>query len=289
MPPMPTRFDTLPASLRQRARPITLAGVPALVVHPDWERAAPLVLWMHGRTVDKELDPGRYQRWMRAGIAACAIDLPGHGQRGVPPRHEPHHSLGVMRDVLPEIDPLLDALMAEFPGVFDPARLGIGGMSLGGMVTLRRLCDPHPFAAAAVEATTGWLTELYHPTLPDPPGRIPPVAHGADVLRELDPALHLDGWRPIPLLVLHSESDRVVPWVGQREFVRRLRSRYASVGADPALIETHTWASTGAPQEHAGFGRVAGAAKDAQTEFFRRALGLSRNDQPPGGAGGRPS
>jgi len=34
---------------------------------------------MHGRTANKELDPGRYLRLIRAGIAVCAIDLPGHG------------------------------------------------------------------------------------------------------------------------------------------------------------------------------------------------------------------
>jgi len=260
---------------------MTLAGVPALVVHPDWTSRVPLVLWMHGRTVDKELDPGRYQRWLRAGIAGCAIDLPGHGERASPPRHEPRESLGVMADALPEIDPLLDALLAEHPGLYDPERLGIGGMSLGGMITLRRLCDPHRFSAAAVECTTGWLTELYYPTLADPPGRIPPLAHAAADLARLDPMLHMSGFRPIPLLVLHSEADQVVPWPGQRAFLERLAAHYADRGADPSLIRAMTWPTTGAPQEHAGFGKVASQAKDAQTEFLRRCFGASLSHPSP--------
>jgi alpha-beta hydrolase superfamily lysophospholipase len=269
---MTTRFDTLPTSLKQQARLLTLAGVPALVVHPDWATRVPMVLWMHGRTVDKELDPGRYLRWMRAGIAACAIDLPGHGQRATPPRHAPRDSLSVMRDALAEIDPLLDELVALHPSLFDTARLGIGGMSLGGMITLRRLCDPHRFAAAAVESTTGWLNELYHPTVAAPE-RVEPVAHEAGEIAPLDPMLHLSGFRPIPLLALHSEADRIVPWAGQRAFLDRLGAQYQAQGAAASLIERLTWPTTGAPLEHAGFGRVASAAKEAQTAFFARVLG----------------
>lgn len=270
---MPTRFDTLPTSLRQQARLMTLAGVPALVVHPDWQRPAPLVLWMHGRTADKELDPGRYQRWMRAGIAACAMDLPGHGQRAEPGRQGPGESLGVIAQAVGEVDQVLASLREECPGLIDDRRVGIGGMSLGGMVALRRLCEPHAFHCAAVESTTGWLMELYHPTLDQPAGRITPIGHTVEEIEPVDPMAHIGSFRPIPLLVLHSEADQVVPWSGQREFVERLRARYGTLGADPAMIETLIWPSTGAPQEHSGFGKVASAAKDAQTAFLRNCFG----------------
>lgn len=273
---MGSRFDTLPDSLRQRARATTLAGVPALIAHPELgdarPAATPVVLWMHGRTADKELDPGRYQRWLRAGIAACAIDLPGHGQRSGPPRHEPHQSLEVLAEALGELPRIVKALIAEHPGHFDTTRIAVGGMSLGGMVALRALCAPHLFAVAAVECTTGWLAELYHPTLPDPPGRIPPVSHNAAAIAPLDPAANLSGFRPIPLLALHGEADQVVPWAGQREFLRRLADHYDALGADRSLIEVRTWPETGAPMEHAGFGRIAAQAKDVQTDFLRRRL-----------------
>ncbi|MEZ6234362.1 MAG: prolyl oligopeptidase family serine peptidase [Phycisphaerales bacterium] len=271
---MASRFDTLPTSLKKQARPTRLAGVPSLLVHPDWERPAPFVLWMHGRTVDKELDPGRYLRWMRAGIGACAIDLPGHGERHEAAADEPSSSLRVMKQALGEVDAVLDALHAAHPRLFDAARAGIGGMSLGGMATLRRLCEPHGFSCAAVESTTGWLGELYNPTLPEPPGRIPPHRHADAEVAPLDPMGHLDGFEPLPLLVLHSEADRMVPWAGQAAFVAALRKRYEARGADPAMIEVMTWPETGAPSEHAGFGKVAGEAKDAQTAFLRRGFGV---------------
>ncbi len=266
------RFARFPAYLAERSRSATLAGnIPALLAHPDWERPAPTVLWLHGRTVNKELDPGRYLRWIRAGIAACAIDLPGHGERADAAMQRPERSLDVLALALPEIDRVVGALAgAEWHGAFDTTRLGIGGMSLGGMVTLRRLCDPHPFRCASVEATTGSLAALYHPDAARPR----PVKHPPERIAPLDPLRNLGAWRPIPLLWLHSETDQIVPIAGMRGFMAALRERYAVAGADPAMVEDLTWPETGAPQEHSGFGRQSNDAKNAQTEFFRRHLGL---------------
>lgn len=246
-----------------------------MLAHPDWERPAPTVIWLHGRTVNKELDPGRYLRWVRAGIAACAIDLPGHGERFDASLQSPDRSLDLLRLAIAEIDAVVAALGApEYHGVFSSARLALGGMSAGGMVTLRRLCDPHPFIAAAVEATTGWLAGLYLPevggegvtraswAVRHPPGRI----------AELDASVHLTGWRPIPLLALHTEGDSIVPIAGQRRFLDLLRERYAEAGADPGLVDLRAFRDTGAPQEHAGFGRFGNDAKNAQVEFLIRTL-----------------
>jgi len=273
---MDERFLRLPRSLEERARTVRLgaSGIPALVAHPDWERPAPCVVWMHGRTAHKELDAGRYLRWIRAGIGACAFDLPGHGERPDGSAEDPSRSLETLEQLLPEIDEVVAALSGgEFGGVFDAERLALGGMSLGGMGALRRLCDPHPFVCAAVEATSGSLRDLYFP--PDGvPGAPWGVAHDRERVRALDPIERLGHWRPIPLLALHSEADRMVPWAAQRPFIEALRAHYAERGADPALVEVTTWPETGAPGEHLGFGRHANDAKNVQTEFLRRRLGL---------------
>ncbi|MBL9031590.1 MAG: alpha/beta fold hydrolase [Phycisphaerae bacterium] len=265
----PDRFRQFPAALARRARLVRLGGeIPALLAHPDWITPAPVVIWLHGRTVSKELDPGRYLRWIRAGIAACAIDLPGHGERFDESLHRPGSAPALIERALPEIDRVLAAL-AEGSAALDLSRVAIGGMSAGGMIALRRLCDPHPFACAAVEAATGRLTRMYAARQsPTPP----------ETLARVDPSLHLDSWRPIPLLALHSEADRVVPVETMREFAGMLRERHAALGADPAMVEMRTWPETGAPEEHAGFGRFSNDAKNAQTEFLRRHLGPTPPD-----------
>ncbi len=260
----------MPRSLREKARVIRVDGdIPVLLAHPDWETPAPTCLWLHGRTVYKELDPGRYLRWLRSGIATCAIDLPGHGDRFDETLQQPTHTLDVLEQTIQEIDVVVQALQqADLQGLFDPNRIAIGGMSAGGMAVLRRLCDNHPFRAVSVEATTGWLTELYYPTLDGHAGTPWGVQHPRDRLATLDPNEHIANWRPIPMLALHTEADEMVPWPSQREYLQRLRQHYEQAGADPELIQIQTWPETGAPSEHIGFGREAAKAKDMQTKFL---------------------
>lgn len=271
---MDPRFAKLPESLRDKSRSVRLGNdVPALIAHPDWESAspAPAVLWMHGRTVNKELDPGRYLRWIRAGIGAVALDLPGHGERYDKAYQGPEKTLDLIAQARAEIDGVLESVREL--GKFDMDRLMIGGMSAGGMVTLSRLCSPHPFRGACVECTTGNLRDLYHPPA-GTKGRPWPIEHDPEEVARVDPLEHLDGFEPIPLLALHNEGDEMVPIDGQRRFLDALRTHYASRGADPSMVELHTFSETGAPGEHAGFGRHANDAKNLQLAFIRRVLGV---------------
>ena len=249
--------------------------IPSLLVHPDWEdeqsEPVPGVIWMHGRTVNKELDPGRYQRWVRKGIGAIAIDLPGHGERYDKEYMSPAKTLDLIAQGCREVDDVLESI--EKLGKFDMNRLAIGGMSAGGMVTLCRLCSDHPFVGAAVEGTTGNLHDLYFPS-EGSEGRPWPVEHDPAQVAAIDPIEHLDSFRPIPLLALHNEGDSMVPISSQRKFLDRLRTHYKNSGTDPKLIEFHTFEQTGAPAEHAGFGRFANDAKNLQVAFFMKLFGL---------------
>ncbi|MEO1129664.1 MAG: alpha/beta fold hydrolase [Planctomycetota bacterium] len=269
------RFTRLPRALEERTiirrlasdvTPFDDGGIPALLAHPDegWHQPGaaptprPVVLWLHGRTVSKELDPGRYLRWQRAGIATCAIDLPGHGDRLEESLQGPGTTLQIVRQCAQEIDLVLDALR-NFNGAFDLERVAIGGMSAGGMVVLHRLCSDHPFVCASVEGTGGdfraVLGERYD-----------------DTAAAIDPSLHLDGWRTIPLQALHSEADEWMPFEGIRAFVDRVRQLHASRSDDDSIVELHSWPETGAPAEHIGFGRFSNDAKNLQRDFYQRWL-----------------
>lgn len=285
------RFRVLPRSLAAHARTVRLArnavpeGVPALLIHPDWIHPAPTMLWIHGRTAYKEIDAGRFSRWLKRGIAAVSIDLPGHGELADERGELAAHTLDVLRAVLPEIDHVVEALADPvWQGVFDLDRIGLGGMSLGGMATLRRLCMPprHEFKCAAVECTSGDLRGLYDPIIGNHPWGL---SAAPEQFAALDPMQHLTpppppGFVPLPLLALHSEADAIVPWPVQAGFLARLRAHYAALGTDPALIEHRTWPTTGAPQEHAGFGLVSNEAKEIQADFLARHL-ISPRFQTP--------
>lgn len=257
------RIAHFPTSLRERST-LTRLGpdVPALLVEPerapDARGPAPLVLWLHGRTVSKEIDTARYTRLMRAGVGVCALDLPGHGEREDAALQAPDALPDLLAGALAEVDPVLDDLRRV--AWVDSARLAIGGVSGGGMIALRRLGDPHPFRCAAVEATAGDFSRAHESRF------------DAARLRDLDPAARADAWRPIPLLAMHSEKDQVVPVAAIRHFLERLRARYVAQGASPDLLRLLTWPETGAPQEHSGFGRFAGEARQHLVGFLAEHL-----------------
>lgn len=297
---MDERFARLPRYLEERAKWVRFDGpgarpeggtsglfggvqrqIPTLLAHPEQgifvgaraEKSAPLMIWMHGRQAHKELDPGRYLRWLRAGIGVCAIDMPGHGERADEAMQGPETSLEIIQHVADhEIDHLISSLRASaYADAFDFGRIGIGGMSLGGITTLVRLCREHDFACATVEACAGDFGPMQ--------GRKGFRVEGdrdaglSDLARRLEPASHLEAWRAIPLLALHSEKDMWVPVACIRNFVEQLREHHAAIGADPELVRLKTWEETGAEYEHIGFGKVSNEAKNVQTEFLGEWLG----------------
>lgn len=277
------KLTPLPSALAKQTRFVRLAGaIPALFSHPDWTTPAPTLIWLHGRTVNKELDNGRYLRLLRAGIACCAIDLPGHGERFDAYFQRPEHTLEMLELAVAEVDRVVDALAdPALGGCFDLDRLALGGMSAGGMITLRRLCDgDHAFKAAAVESAAGNLRLLYAPgpAAAELAGfaRSPRAGlYDAARVARLDPMARVADFRPLPLLALHSEADRVVPLPCVTTFVETLRGRYESAGLPREWIELKTWPETGAPDEHSGFGRVAAEAKTVFVDFLCRRLGVT--------------
>ena len=258
---MPDLDARLPSSLQAISETRRLgADVPSLVVRPESAPLGggdriPFLLWMHGRTATKELDPGRYLRLARAGIGACAIDLPGHGERGTPEDQEPERILDHIEQAIDEIDEILRSLGGLG---FDLDRAAIGGMSMGGMVAIARLCRPHRFRAAVLEATSGDWSAQHQRQFFD---------HEATA--RLDPMTHLDRWREIPVLAVHSKADAWVRFDGQARFLEALRDR-----ADrPESVELLAFEMTGAPHEHLGFGRCTNEAKSRETDFLVRHLG----------------
>ena len=296
---MDARFSKLPRFLEERARRVRFEGaadagdeglfggvqgqIPVLLAHPDpgaldadggvigGDATPPLMIWMHGRTAHKELDPGRYLRWLRAGIGVCAIDMPGHGERRDDALQGADRSLQIVQHVARhEIDLLLATLRERGYGeVFDLERVGIGGMSLGGITTLVRLCREHGFACATVEACAGDFRAMR-----DRHGFRSADGDGlSELAQRLEPRTHLEAWRPIPLLALHSEKDAWIPVDGVRGFIEALRERHSKQGADAEMVRLQTWPETGAEFEHIGFGKVSNEAKNLQTEFLGEWLG----------------
>lgn len=273
-------LERLPKSLQAHARlrsfESTSGSIPTLLIHPtaDWWDAhpsndsaltpAPTVLWFHGRTVNKMLDPGRYLRWKRMGIATCAIDLPGHGERFDSSLQSPTSTLKVAEQQATEIHQIIDHLRSpEFRGAFDTQRLAIGGMSAGGMVTLIHLTSDQPthVRCAIIEASAGDFS----------------VMEGHDFfvperVQRLNPIDHIDRLGNVPIFAVHSKVDTWVPIDGMTRFIDAAREHHASNERSPDLASIHIWDETGAPYEHMGFGSKTNDTKNMENAFLERYL-----------------
>ena len=257
---MPNLDGALPSSLLKISTIKTLAnGVPTLLVRPDEYQGGPFpfLFWMHGRTAHKELEPGRYLRLARMGIGSCAIDLPGHGNRLERRLQSPEAVLETIELASMEIDDVLHALTELQDFECDIEHAAIGGMSMGGMVAMARLCRPHRFKAALLEASSGSWSHQNHRQFFD-----------EEAVAMLDPIRHLQAWRDIPMLAIHSQHDEWVSWEGQKAFLDALRSQYTS----PEIIEELLFERTGAPHEHLGFGRFGHEARNGEVAFLTKHL-----------------
>lgn len=260
---MPGQF---PRSLLRMSWWTAFGGVPAVVVHPardadPSDASAPIpgplptLIWMHGRTANKELDPGRYLRLAREGIASIALDLPGHGQREDLAMQAPACAMAMIEQMSGEIDAVVADASAM--GIVDTSRLAVGGMSAGGMASCVRLCSPHPFRCALIECSTGDFASLAGMPI-----------HDAAIAQRIDPMTHLEGWRDIPFMALHARHDEWMPQAGTERFVGALRAR----SAHPERVVMHTYERTGAVAEHVGFGQMSHDAKSRGCEFLARYL-----------------
>ena len=234
-----------------------IGEIPTLLVRQD-NQPRPFIVWLHGRTADKELDPGRYLRYVRRGINVCAVDLPGHGERFVSALQEPEQILEVLQAMVGEIDDLLDGLSGL--GGFDMNKAAIGGMSAGGIASTIRLLRSHTFKAVVLEASMGsWGEQRDHPMF---------SGLSEEQFNALNPAENLEEWSNIPLLAFHNRHDQWIPYTAQSAFIHALQHRYE----DPDLIELVSFDHTGAPHEHMGFGRQSAFVKEVQVEFVARHL-----------------
>ena len=254
---MNRRFDTLPSRLQECSIQIEIAGVPCLIVRND-DANRPFLFWMHGRTADKELNPGRYLRCVRRGIHVCAVDLPGHGQRFDKTLQGRHRILDVILQMTNEIDGVLEGL-GEIGG-FDVTSCALGGMSAGGMVAITRLLRPHEFRAAVLEASGGAWSHLLSTPFCNKTFK--------DTLEAMDPMKHLESWRDIPTIAFHSRHDAWIPFATESEFIDAIKEQ----SSNPGEIELVAFDHTGAPDEHMGFGRESAFVKEAQVNFLARHL-----------------
>jgi uncharacterized protein len=127
-------------------RPISVAGVPALIAQPA-NVVAPLrtVLWFHGFRADALAHAAELERCAALGFLAVGIDAVGHGARSDPDLAERTTSAG---GALPVMLELVDQTIDELPAFVDELvsmhgahrrRISAVGISMGAFLVYRSI------------------------------------------------------------------------------------------------------------------------------------------------------
>lgn len=215
------------------------------VVHARLYRAtdsdARLIVWLHGGPTDQwpvTFMP-RFAYWMSRGWSILVPDhrgSTGHGRAYQQALRERWGELDVS-------DTLAVVRHAQAAGWAPPTHTVVMGSSAGGFTALGAVAaDPTCFAAAVVLYPVTDLADLaershrferhYTDSL------VGPLPEALQRYRERSPILHTDDLTTTPLLVLHGDTDAVVPVQQSRVFAQR-------VATSGGRVELHVYEGEG--------------------------------------------
>lgn len=205
-----------------------------LLLRPAGEGPFPLAVLIHGGPTGMTAHRLPARGWnalapllAARGVAVLQPNYRGSNGRGVAFAEANHGDLGGgdFADVLAGVD----RLVAD--GVADPDRLGIGGWSYGGFLTLWAVTQTNCFKAAVAGAGIADWFSMHGTTSLHSWERIflgPDPYDVSGIFARRSPVLHARAVTT-PVLLLHGDADRDVPPSQSQEFYRALRDYGAEV------------------------------------------------------------
>lgn len=206
----------------------TLGTIPILEVVQEQlkNQTLPLIIYYHGWQSQKELTLTQGRYLAREGFRVILPDAFNHGKRKNPMTDIP--SLTFWQSIhtnLFEFGYIVDALQKK--GLADD-RIGVGGVSMGGMTTTALLTQhPEIKAAACIMGTpklVAYRERIFkHASQMD---RFFPTDynHLLKWIPDYDLSLNIDKLNGRPLLIWHGTKDVVVPYTHVIEFVEENRT-----------------------------------------------------------------
>lgn len=181
----------------------------------------PVVLFLHGFSVDKETHRREAESLAEAGFAAVLPDAPHHGARRSPVVDELLAATGaaahriLLRIVTEAVDEV-PTLVDHFLGAGHPS-VAIAGISMGAFTAL---------GAAARDRRLSPIVSILGSPDWSPPYESAPADLQPILAR--DPRSEAARFPPRPLLVINAGLDRSVPPGPAREFAQTLAPAYAA-------------------------------------------------------------
>jgi len=208
---------------------MSLGPIPAIACYQRNAAHAPLIIFSHGFTGNKEDGGEEMTLYAGKGFFTVSIDNRGHGERKDEPFFSQVMENGKL-DVL-KVRKLINQTAEDIPVVIDhfenddrvaPGRAGMLGVSMGGFITFKALAlDDRIRAAAPIIASPVWDEFPKDTPLVDTPelrGRLKAYAE------EHGPTRFLERFFDRDILVHIGTADRHFAPAGVRSFVEKVNA-----------------------------------------------------------------
>lgn len=200
---------------------LNISDIPTLQVVSESLAQSPLptVIYYHGFNGEKESSLTIAYKMAEKGIRVILPDAPLHGERGVSDEPVEHGRTfwNIVLQTVDELDTIRTYLQAQ-SFVIDE-KIGLGGTSMGGMITYAALRKYDWIQTAAVLMGTPYLSERAVSTAGNDHELLTKI-------EQIDITKNINALQERPLFIWHGELDEIVPVEDSRKFYDSLTDYY---------------------------------------------------------------
>lgn len=205
---------------------IKIQGIPAIIFRPkEAKDLIPTVMFYHGWSSSKELQRLRGFILASVGYQVVIPDAIYHGERNPLPQYDSEATMKYFWDIIfnniEEFKTIKSDMELNYNA--DPKRIAIMGNSMGGFTSAGIFAHNEDIKTLIVfNGCCGW--ENFN-------GNIQvPTSEKVEIIRKkvkkLDPMNNFDSLKDRPILLLHGDSDTMVPIGNQRIFYNKIKPLY---------------------------------------------------------------
>ncbi|WP_163101604.1 prolyl oligopeptidase family serine peptidase [Peribacillus alkalitolerans] len=222
-----------------------IKDIPVLhVVKQDsMQETLPFILFVHGFTSVKERNLTIAYLLAEKGFRVVMPEALLHGERS---EGYDEFKLGlnfwkIVKNTIHELEVLKNEYVRM--GLADETRIGISGTSMGGIITMGSLRRYDWIKSAvclmgspAYVEFAEFQVENVRKVVKEMPMTEEEIQQEYEGLKEYDPSLSVEEWRPIPLLFWHGDRDSVVPYHSAYNFYEKLKPLYDESGGEISFL-----------------------------------------------------
>ena len=203
--------------------------IPYFEVRATGMLAEKIVLFLHGYTSSTEENLPSILKLASQGFTVIGIDTQHHGIRK--PKDEEHASIGfshfekcvLMMNTCTDVIKVIDDLVIRYPDKKRALKIGVFGVSMGGMMAYCLACmDKRIMAIAPTIASPDWHAGMRWV------GRILNAKKIAGI-RGINPAANINKIFPTPILIQNGIWDKVIPIIHTEKHLPEFMRYYKGI------------------------------------------------------------